>query len=84
MSIDNPGQSNPLRSVTAGKYVRSLTNENFSGEPYHFPLSKLMKKDVNPIGSDNWNEQIKYGFDRLMAGTGRPELIRAGNISKLN
>lgn len=84
MPIDNSGQFISLRSVTAGKYVRSLTNENISGDPYHFPLSKLMKKDINPIGSSIRNEQLKYGFARLMVGIGRLDLILNGEISKLN
>lgn len=84
MHLDNSGQFNSLRSVTAGKYVRSLTNQNISGDPYHFPLSKLMKKDINPIGSGIRNEQLKYGFARLMVGTGRLDLIHDSEISKLN
>ncbi|MFZ1678344.1 MAG: hypothetical protein WAT91_13780 [Saprospiraceae bacterium] len=60
MSIDNPGQSNPLRSVTAGKYVRYLTHEDISGEPYSFPLSSLRRNQFN---MNETTEGVKSDID---------------------
>ncbi|MBK9985117.1 MAG: hypothetical protein IPP15_22630 [Saprospiraceae bacterium] len=52
MPTNNPGQLNPLRSVTAGKYVRYLTHEDISGEPYSFPLSSLRRNRFSTNETD--------------------------------
>lgn len=81
MSIDNPGQSNPLRSVTAGKYVRYLTHETISGEPYYFPHSLPINKFSNSTGPIFRNDRVKNEFSLLKLIGGSLESISTLNLS---